>query len=48
MSEISVLVRDRADRRIIRIRTRAEPAKLRVCRRCRAVHAPRAICGRAA
>ena len=38
MTKHTVIVRDRADGRIVRLRQSDEPAKMRVCRACRRVH----------
>ncbi len=44
MSDNAVLVRDRKQGVIVRIRTAREPAKLRVCRACRRIHIAPATC----
>ena len=48
MPEKAVIIRDRTTTRILRIRTRTEPAKLRLCRACRKVHTRAAAPCRAA
>jgi hypothetical protein len=39
MTQESVIVRDRTDGRIVRLRPLDEPVKMRVCRDCGRVHA---------
>lgn len=44
MPDSAILVRDRKQGIIVRIRPRREPAKLRVCRACGRIHIAPATC----
>ncbi len=44
MTEMAVLVWDRKRKRIIRVRTRREPVKVRLCRLCLRAHPPAQTC----